>query len=372
MTRREVLRLLALGLWRPPAVPGLYSWSQERDDGMRHLADHAGVRWGVMMPAAHVGTVLERDPLYRAKCLANFNLLAIPDFGWAKVEPEQDAWKLGSVSAAADFAADAGMMAMGMHLLWGHPSQIPGWLRRFADPRSLRDHALQHVGALVRAMHGRVAVWSVLNELDGAPWVAGSDFWRTALTPADLVEVFQRAREEDSKAMLLVNDFGIEVPGGPGFMETRRDRVLQLVMELRSHRAPLDGIGFQMHIDASNFGDPTVRRRRLSLFRDNVRSFQDAGVKVCVTELDVRIDGVRGSVADRLSIQADLYEGVLQTALDAGVSFVSFWGLSDRYASDMCTGHVSGAPGPLLFDRTMQPKASYYAAERALGKRAPS
>jgi len=319
-----------------------------------------------MMPAAHVGTVLERDPLYRERCLDNFNLLVIPDFGWARVEPERGAWQLGPVSAAADFAAASSMVAMGMHLLWGHPSQIPEWLRRSADPRALRDHAMRHVSAVVRAMHGRVAVWSVLNELDGAPWVSGSDFWRTALTVGDIVEVFQRVREEDAKAKLLVNDFGIEVPGGPGFMEDRRDRVLRLVMDLRSHNAPLDGIGFQMHLDASHFGDPTLRSRRLSLFRDNVRAFQDAGVEVCVTELDVRVDGVRDSVADRLSTQADLYESVLQAALQAGVLSVTFWGLSDRYAIDMATGQVFPAPGPLLFDGAFQPKPSYYAAERVL------
>jgi endo-1,4-beta-xylanase len=337
---------------------------------MRQLADHAGVRWGVMMPAAHVGTVLEKDPLYRARCLDNFNLLAIPDFGWSRVEPEQDAWALGPVSAAADFAAAAGMTAMGMHLLWGHPSQIPAWLRPSAESHAVRDHALTHVGAVVHAMRGRVAVWSVLNELDGAPWVVGSDFWRKALTPGDIVDVFHRVREQDAKAKLLVNDFGIEVPGGPGFIESRRDRVLRLVMDLRSQNAPLDGIGFQMHLDASHFRDPTVRSRRLSLFGDNIRSFQDAGVEVCVTELDVKVDGVRGSVADRLSIQSDLYESVLQTALEAGVLSVTFWGLSDKYAIDMQTGQVPPAPGRLLLDEAMQPKPSYYAAERVLRRRA--
>src|SRR6266480_525465 len=80
MRRREVLRLLALSLLRPPASHLLRLRNHQRHDGMRELADHARLRWGVMMPAAHVGTVLERDPLYRERCLDNFNLLVIPDF----------------------------------------------------------------------------------------------------------------------------------------------------------------------------------------------------------------------------------------------------------------------------------------------------
>ena len=362
LTRRDVVRLFALGLWRPPTVLGLGWRSHERHDGMRQLADHARVRWGVMMPAAHVATVLERDVVYRAGCLDNFNLLAIPDFGWARVEPEQDTWNLGPVSGAADFATAAGMVAMGMHLLWGHPSQIPAWLRQTVESGSARDHALRHVAAVVRAMRGRVAVWSVLNEFEGAPSFPGLDFWRSALRFGDIVDVFQRIREEDQKATLLINDFGIEVPGGPGFMEDRRDRMLRLVTELRAHGAPLGGIGFQMHIDGGNLSDPTVRRRRLSLFRDNVHAFQDVGVHVCVTELDISIDGLSGSVADRLALQADLYESVLQSTFEAGVLSVSLWGLSDRYA----IGLPPGQPGRLLFDSTMQPKPSYYAADRAL------
>ena len=91
MTRREVLLLLALSLVRPPAFSRLRLRGHQWHDGMRQLADNAGLRWGVMMPAAHISTVLERDPLYRERCLDNFNLLVIPDFGWARVEPRQGA-----------------------------------------------------------------------------------------------------------------------------------------------------------------------------------------------------------------------------------------------------------------------------------------
>src|SRR2546426_9713560 len=44
MTRREVLRLLALSLLRPPAFPRLRLPNPQWHDGLRQLADHAGLR----------------------------------------------------------------------------------------------------------------------------------------------------------------------------------------------------------------------------------------------------------------------------------------------------------------------------------------
>jgi GH35 family endo-1,4-beta-xylanase len=129
------------------------------------------------------------------------------------------------------------------------------------------------------------------------------------------------------------------------------DGVYQLVSHLVKKSTPLDAIGFQMHLEID-------REYDWPGFKQLVKQYQELGLQVNVTEVDVRGEIKNPADAQR---QGRHYYDLIKACRESGVALIHFWGLRD------------GSLGPeskqaLLFQEsaTYAPKPAYYEVQRAL------
>ena len=222
-------------------------------------------------------------------------------------------------------ASDA---AAGHTLLWHN--QIPDWF--FEDPadstkpasrEQLIERLETHIKTVVGRYKGKVYSWDVVNEVlndsgnirgedDGSKWgsiigdLDGDGF------NSDYIELtFKFARETDSEARLIINDYGLESPG------LKRTGMYNLVKRMLEKGVPVDGVGLQMHI--SIYG-PTVSEieETIELFASLKEYNPDFTVEV--TEMDMSVyrwmEAQKEITQDLLDIQAERYGEILKSSGD--------------------------------------------------------
>jgi endo-1,4-beta-xylanase len=217
-----------------------------------------------------------------------------------------------------------------------------------------------------RKYPGLVVAWDVVNEAigpndprteggfglrpPGADYLgAGEDFWRLCLGDDYAEKAFRWAREADPEAKLFYNDYHDE------YFNPKGQAIFAFVSAMRERGAPIDGIGLQCHFSLS-YLDMSYPGIDFSLgsISETVDSWIEAGLEVHVTEADV---GMRSGEEGE---QADFYAGLLAaTLLKDGVSTFATWGFTDlvSWRED---------ERPLYFDRSLNPKQSYYSMLEAL------
>ena len=98
---------------------------------------------------------------------------------------------------------------------------------------------------------------------------------------------------------------------------------------------------------------------------DEWRRLVALGVKVEITEMDVKLQGDSRPLADKLQIEGSYYHDMLQACLSVkGCDAFVMWGFTDRYTwINHLTGNVDQ---PLIFDAAYRPKPSYHGLIDAL------
>ena len=125
----------------------------------------------------------------------------------------------------------------------------------------------------------------------GRRWVgpAGTVF-RRKLGDGYVADAFRLARQADPSARLIYDDYG-----GEG-LNAKSNRIYELVRSLVAAGVPIDGVGLQMHITASN--PPNA-----ASVASNMRRLADLGLTVNISEMDVRIRDAPGALQMRLELQ---------------------------------------------------------------------
>jgi len=219
---------------------------------------------------------------------------------------------------------------------------------------------------------GRIHVWDVCNEQLIGPYNMGGyqtgySYWKAYQQPNQGPEsgvewyrqTFRLARTADPHAHLILLEYNNEI------ICRKSDFMLKLVKQLRSEGVPVDGVGFQMHLDTD------LNRSRNHGLKDdesyydsleaNLRWFSDEGLELWITEMDVRIDPTKDLNAE-LARQAEIYGRVVEIAASTlGMKGIKFWGIID------CDPWGKVIPRrPYLFDENGQPKPAFEAVRRAL------
>ena len=299
-------------------------------------------------------------------------VLTEDDLLWYRLRP--------SPEAALDFSyADAFFQPADKHRQRVVGAHL-GWDEGFGDGcttealnglTSRRAHALlfDTLEETVRRYRNRAASWIVANEATGP---AGNDGlrtdvpWYNTLGPGYVAEAFHRARSQDDKAVLILNEYGFETVDAEGNDQIERQLAfLQVLDSLLNDSAPVDAVGIQAHLLAEDFAD----RFDANQYRNFLSSLADRGVKVLVTELDVQDDGVPAAVAARDRAIADVYARYLDVTLqEDAVKAVIAFGLSVRY-----TWLEEGYPRddgvrrrPLLYDSNLRAKPAHEAVQASL------
>ncbi|MCX6123871.1 MAG: endo-1,4-beta-xylanase [Proteobacteria bacterium] len=310
-----------------------------------------------------VGTAIRIDPfksdqLYREKIVQHYGLIS-PEHAMKMdaTHPEKDRYDYAAADPFFDFATSNGL-GIHAHVLAWH-EQLPAWVK---DESLNSDKLKQIFVTYIKTVVGhfrdkypeKVAYWDVVNEavceMDettcGRDGIRESVWNRIGPNPWDYIPIaFAAAREADPHAKLLYNDYNL-VWGG-----AKADKVYALVKALVDSGVAIDGVGFQMHVGTAAF-DPKVLKRQFL-------RYEELGLEVQITEMDVRINIDDGISEDEVKIQNLNYANALRVCTEvASCKAFSTWGFSDKYSwiPEYFLSHGSALP----FDQDMKPKPAYW------------
>lgn len=281
---------------------------------------------------------------------------------FSALHPGSNTYSFASADAILDHAAEHGQLSRGHTLLW-HGS-VPSWVTN--TPRTsaeLQAIAYDHIDTVVGRYRDRLFCWDVVNEAFNDNGTMRSTLWYDApgigyagQGTKYIEEAFKRARAADPDCELIYNDYSAETDNA------KSDAIYAMAQDFKARGVPLDGIGFQFHLS----GTPSI-----SSMRANFQRFSDLGLKLHITELDVRVavDSNGVATASALDAQADTYFSVVGAALAfSRTSVVQLWGFSDKYSWIPAFAPGYGAALPL--DKSFNRKPAWWALWDVLANQA--
>ena len=260
------------------------------------------------------------------------------------------------------FAEAHNMKVRGHCFVWHQ--QLPAWLTAGVknheyDAAALNTILQEHISAVAKHYAGKVWAWDVVNEAFDADGTMRSTVWYDApgigfagKSTTYIERAFIWAHAADLNAKLFYNDYDAEP------INAKSDAIYAMAKDFRSRAVPLDGIGFQAHINLT-FDDPAT----LDAFAANLKRFSDLGLEIHITELDIALDD---NTPASLQRQGELYRKVAETCLqNPSCRVLQTWGLTDRYS--WIPSYSKGKQGwALPFDAEYQKKPAYDGELRAL------
>lgn len=316
---------------------------------------------GVAVNMGNLNTV--RNPKEMEIILTNYNsITAENDFKPGSVQPQEGQWNFKNADAIADFCREHGIKLRGHCLVWHN--QVGRWMFQDKDAdgkniqaskEKLYERMKTHITTVMQRYSDIVYCWDVVNEavsdegddpLRPSQWKAiagGDEFIRKA---------FEFAHEADPDALLFYNDYNAAVPA-------KRDKIYNMVKEMKEAGVPIDGIGMQGHF---SIYDPSLENIEAA-----IEKYSEIVDHIQITELDIRFNKESGGsltmnrqgeevTAEKQKMFDDKYTGlfeVLRRHADV-IDVVTFWNVSDR---DTWLGTSNY---PLLFDKDSDPKETYY------------
>ncbi|MGJ5674895.1 MAG: endo-1,4-beta-xylanase [Nostochopsis sp.] len=281
---------------------------------------------------------------------------------WAALRPTPDKFDFDKSDQLLKYAQTHKMLFRGHTFVW-HGS-FPKWFQEKVNSKNAEKFLTEHIATVASHYAGRIHSWDVVNEaietkhgrtdgLRNTPWLKflGSQYIELA---------FRVAAEADPKALLVYNDYNLEYDYSDS--NAKKLAVLKLLERLKSKGTPVHALGIQSHLIASQ---PHFNTKKLRIFLSDVASL---GLKILITELDVRDYKLPADITQRDRMVAAACEEYLSVVLDEkAVIAVLSWGLSDRY-----TWLKNFAPRPdklpvrpLPLDSNFQRKLTWNAIARA-------
>jgi len=330
----------------PHAAHGQGNGHGTASDSLRDLAAHVGLRIGTAVNA----DALTSDPAYRAITADQFSTVTAENaMKWGPIEPTQGVYNWAPADQLVAFARQNHQLVRGHTLVWHN--QLPAWFTQQAPsmtPDQLRAVLKKHITDVVSHFKGEIWQWDVVNEAFNDDGTLRNDIFLQKLGPGYIADAFRWAHEADPKAQLFYNDYNIEFTGA------KSNAVYAFVKQLKAEGVPIDGVGFQTHLD-TQYGLPDLQ--------NNLQRFADLGLNVAETEVDVRttlpVTPVEQSAQDAgysQSLQACL-------AVRQCISY-TVWGFGDAYSWVPSTFPGEGAAD--IYDENLQPKPQYFVLQRDL------
>jgi len=283
------------------------------------------------------------------------------DMKWNVVQPAAHEWNFAPADEIVRFAATNALGVRGHTIAW--EQSTPDWAKAAMGEQGGWAVLERFIASTMSRYADQVAEWDVVNEPidtdNGADGMRLTSFHR-AFGATYVDRLLRTARGAAPTARLFVNEYGLEY--GNHVERDRRARTLRLLRDLRRDGAPIDGLGIQAHLDLGK-GDLAVDE-----IRDFVRAVADLGLRVTITELDVKEHDVTLPLAERDRLIAEHVRRYLDVVLaEKVVGGVVTWGLSDRdswlrESDDASRSLNRGLP----FDAAMAPKPFYYGMHQAI------
>lgn len=326
------------------------------------LRQHAGAK-GIVFGCAAVQHHLASDDRY-GRLVAEQCQLVLPanELKWNALEAAPAEYDFAPADWMLRFAQDHGLLFRGHALVW-EPA-TPEWVRQVATKHNALQLLSNHIRTVVSRYQRRMHSWDVVNEIlepaDRRADMFRNSLWLDLLGPEWIELAFHSAQEADPGALLVYNENWLESDRDSS--RAKRQRVLGLLAEWKRRSVPVQALGLQGHLLTDDQLAP-----ELPQFVERVA---DLGLKVLVTELDVRDRNAPPALALRDRLVAAKYSEFLSAVLASpAVVAIITWGLSDRYT---WINHHEGsrradglASRPLPFDAEFNPVPAWQALAHA-------
>ncbi|MBP5196118.1 MAG: endo-1,4-beta-xylanase [Bacteroidaceae bacterium] len=307
------------------------------------------------------------DDVQSALVKKEFNsITAENDMKPASVHPEEGKWTWERADKIADFCRQNGIKLRGHCLMWHN--QMCDWMfydkkHNLVKKEVLYERMREHIHAVVNRYKDVVYCWDVFNECiaDGGRRrnaegkdqpLRESTFYKICGSDEFIRKAFIFAREADPNALLFYNDYNECDP-------VKRDRIYEMVKDMKAAGVPIDGIGMQGHYNIYGPSEEDIEAA--------VSKYAEIVDHIHMTELDIRVnqemggqlqfsrnEGARISNDQKLMQEAQ-YAAVFRVMRRHAdkVDCVTFWNLGD---ADSWLGANNY---PLPFDKDYKPKNVY-------------
>lgn len=284
-------------------------------------------------------------------------LQAENEMKFAPIHPAQNTYDFTGPDALVSFAQAHNMVVRGHTLVWHQ--EVPDWVTNGGFTTSQLLSTLQsHINTVMGHYAGKVYAWDVVNEafnddgtLRDTIWYDQPGIGYAGLGTEYIEQALNMAHAADPNAKLFYNDYNAEV------MDSKSDAIYAMAQDFKNRGVPLDGVGFQTHVDLS-FDNPST----LASYASNLQRFADLGLDVHITELDIRLSD---DSAASLSAQAKLYGELMTMCVQQPRCKVfQTWGFTDAHS--WIPGFFPGMGWALPFDDNYQKKPAYTSISSAL------
>ncbi len=289
------------------------------------LNAHAKLK-GMFYGAAVSGDALANDAALMEHVFAESGMVVSENaFKWSDIHPEAEKYDFSGADALMKWAGAHRIPVRGHTLVWHEAN--PAWLEPALSKTTAEKILRDHIKTVVGRYAGKLVHWDVVNEViheeDHKPLALRDTPWFRALGPAYIDIAFNATAAADPNALRVINEFGVDY--GIDWQMRKRDQLLALCADLLHRKVPVQAVGLQAHLDA---GEIAIDQKGLARFVADIASL---GLKIIVTEFDVRDQSLPASVAARDTAIAAHGRAWLDAVLpNPAVLGVLSWGLSDR------------------------------------------
>ncbi len=332
------LAFVACGHTTSPVAPTTPATPSVDPEPLRAAAVAAGKLVGAAVQSSFLN-----DPRYSAVFDRHFNYVTAEyEMKWDPIERTRGAEDFTGGDAIAAYAAAHGMQVKGHALVW-HQA-VPSWVGGLSAA-DLRTEFERHIRSVATHYRARVLAWDVVNEaIDDNGFGLRNSVFRQKLGDGYIADAFRIARQADPQALLFYNDYSGEGSGG------KSDAIYDLVRGLLAAGVPIDGVGLQMHLRAAAPpSDASVAA--------NMRRLAALGLRVNISEMDVRIGDIGGATPANLDRQKSVYHSLVGVCVaEPACHAVTFWGFTDAHS---WIYNQYGPDAPLLFDAQFAAKPAF-------------
>ena len=327
-----------------------------QEESLREYADKIGLNIGTCI----FGRVFQSNQEYSEILTREFNtIVAENEMKAQALQPRQGEFSFGTADQMVEFARKNDMKVRGHTLIWH--AQNPSWLSGGDWTReTLLEQMEAHITGVVKHFKGKVFEWDVINEAfsDFGSNTLRNSFWRRTIGDDFMDSAFTYAHRADPDAILFYNDYNTSN------VNAKSTAVYNKLKEMIENGVPVSGVGFQSHQTLEDYTSDFI-----ASMKENFERFAALGLKISVTELDIRI--TLPSDQDDFDKQGEYYREYLQTFLaNHACKTFMIWGFTDRHS--WIPGVFPGTGDALIFTDNYEPKPAYMALLEVLREYKPN
>lgn len=277
----------------------------------------------------------------------------------AAIHPQPSRYDFTTADQIVDFACTHKKLVRGHTLVWHN--QNPDWLfvdqaNNLIDRKTLLKRMKEHIYTVLNHYHNQVYCWDVVNEAieDSKDAFLRNSPWLRIIGPEYINHAFIYAHEADPDTLLFYNDYNACDP-------EKRDKIMQLLTELKQQDIPIDGIGIQGHW---NIYGPSIENIKIAL-----DTYAQLDLQIQFTEVDMSVFNhddhrtyLSAPTSKMMDLQTQRYDDIFTLFREYKdvITGITFWGAADDHTWLDNFPVKRRKNWPLLFDQNHVPKHAFH------------